>query len=899
MLDLRDGERRPALGAFFTLFGITAAHTLLETARDALFLAKLPASRLPWTYLAIAGVGLVLARVANRGKGKKASRRAVSIALAIAAAVNSGFWLLRSVRHPILLYALYVWAGIFATWVVVQFWLLLDAAFTVAQAKRLFGFIGAGAVLGAVSGASLARGLTPATDPAHLLLVAAVVLVATAIGPARFLSESAVDEPRHRARTMVQPVASLRGDLRLVSSQPYLRRMLGLVLLSAIALTMVDYVFKASVANHVAKRDLAAFFATTYVVFNAMALVVQVIGVGWLLRVLGVHRALLVMPAVVILGACGVAVTGTLAAALLMKGADGALRYSLNRTSTELLYLPIAEHERPRAKPFIDLLGQRGGQALASLVILGVVAAGAKTWVIPVLVVALGAAWIAVAASVRGRYLDLFRATLRQGRLDPSGDIPELDLGALESLITALSSRKDAEVLGALDLLAAQSRRRLIPVLILYHPSKLIVLRALALLVEEGHDDFVPVADRLLSHEDAEVRAAALRAMSAVAPDEAFLRARLGDECHSLRATAVVALIAHGWLTGDESRRELGRIAADPAPAVRVALARAIAQQPSSRFEATLIDLAQAEDVEVRTEVAAAMGKVKSPRFLPVLLRFLGVGEVAAVAGAALVSLGEPALEALVKVVEDGAVSPETRWNAPRAISRFDPTRAAPILLHLLQHASDGVTRYRSLRGLCLLRAEDPSVPIDRAALLDVAETTLRRAYANLDARIVLERGRGARATPAERLLVTLLRDKESNATARLFRLLGLLYPKENFDRIYRGLSSKGAKTRASSRELCENVVSGKLRSALLILVDDLPDEVRLDRAAPFYVRVGRDYGAEIRALAERSAEVSVLACHHAREIGLSIDAPRAPGNAGNSALALGVRELSEVPDGR
>ena len=46
-------------------------------------------------------------------------------------------------------------------------------------------------------------------------------------------------------------------------------------------------------------------------------------------------------------------------------------------------------------------------------------------------------------------------------------------------------------MIGALDLLAAQSRRSLIPALILFHPSKAIVLRAFELL---SHADRVDVA---------------------------------------------------------------------------------------------------------------------------------------------------------------------------------------------------------------------------------------------------------------------------------------------------------------------------------------------------------------------------------------------------------------------
>ena len=60
---VRPEERRPALVAFATLFGFIGSHAVLETARDALFLAKLPASRLPWMYLAIAAVSLITARV--------------------------------------------------------------------------------------------------------------------------------------------------------------------------------------------------------------------------------------------------------------------------------------------------------------------------------------------------------------------------------------------------------------------------------------------------------------------------------------------------------------------------------------------------------------------------------------------------------------------------------------------------------------------------------------------------------------------------------------------------------------------------------------------------------------------------------------------------------------------
>ncbi len=61
--EVRPEQRHSTLAAFLTIFGTLAGHTLLETARDALFLARLPASHLAFVYLAIAVVAVGLAQV--------------------------------------------------------------------------------------------------------------------------------------------------------------------------------------------------------------------------------------------------------------------------------------------------------------------------------------------------------------------------------------------------------------------------------------------------------------------------------------------------------------------------------------------------------------------------------------------------------------------------------------------------------------------------------------------------------------------------------------------------------------------------------------------------------------------------------------------------------------------
>src|SRR5262245_5269893 len=155
--DIRPDERRGAWGAFLALFGILAAHTLLETARDALFLARLPASQLPGVYLAMAVLAVLVSHGPGIGSRRVPNRFGFSLLLSACAVVTLGFWLLGTGRNDLLLRALYVWTGIVGTLTALQFWLVLGERYTISQAKRLYKIIGLGSVLGAVAGAGVAR----------------------------------------------------------------------------------------------------------------------------------------------------------------------------------------------------------------------------------------------------------------------------------------------------------------------------------------------------------------------------------------------------------------------------------------------------------------------------------------------------------------------------------------------------------------------------------------------------------------------------------------------------------------------------------------------------------------------------------------------------------------------
>ena len=415
-------ERRVTLTAFPSC-SAGSRPTLWGTGR--LFLAHLSVHELPWMYLAMALVAALVtqtkARVLVRG-------RALPAILAVGAAGTLLLWAVGG-RGPWALRALFVWTGLLGTFVFMAFWLLLGEIYTIAQARRLYAPIGLGSQLGAIAGAGVAHALSGALDTHHLLVASAVVFLAVALGPARILTTGV-----QALRSDTSVAALVTPGVLPVRPHTYLSRVAGLVLLATIAFTLGDYVFKSAVAEAVAPARLATFFASFTLTVAALSIVVQLFLSGALMRALGVSRALAVLPLLLLPTALGVAVGAGLAGALLLKTLDGALRPAINKVGIELLFVPVPEALRASAKTAIEVFGVRGGQALASVAILGVVAGGAGNKVIAGAAALTCMAWAGLALALQPHYLDLFRGAVREGAL-PDGAAsrprPELARGAV------------------------------------------------------------------------------------------------------------------------------------------------------------------------------------------------------------------------------------------------------------------------------------------------------------------------------------------------------------------------------------------------------------------------------------------------------------------------------------
>jgi HEAT repeat protein len=870
-VDVRPGEGRLVLLAALVLFGLIAAHTMLETARDALFLGKLAPVRLTQVYALLAGITLIATRLNGRFVLSFGRRNALVCTLIFAAFGTVLFYLLP--KSPTAVFLLYPWSGLLSTVMVVQFWMLAGQTFTVTQGKRLFGLMAAGGVLGAVVGASLAIPALRMASVETLLLGAATIFLATAALVTILEPDEVERDVRHARRR-----SAWRGGMKKLRRQPYLLRLGILTALATATVLVTDFLFKSVAARTFSPDQLGEFFAQYYAVLNTIALVVQVVIAGTLVRRTGTIVAFVVLPLLLVLGAGSVLVTGSaLAAVLLTKGADGALRHSLHRISVELLWMPVPDETRATSKAVIDAVVVRLSQAGAAAGLFALGMAGLdQPPILAAFILVFAVAWVVLGLGLRRPYLELFRSAIHRDSPESSRAALQLDLRSVEVVVEALSSRDPDRVLAAMELLDSNDRSRLIPGLILYHESDAVLMRALQIIGMPERRDWIPLGERLMTHPNEAVRVEALKALARAGVTEP-LEGRLLDVSPNVRGQAAF------WLAqaAPEPPRQHPAVAqiiemeGHAGCRAIVGLLRAVQDSGEGRWAELLSELATHEDPAVSEAAVAGMVQVRDARFIPILVQQLARRERRSMVREALVGLGDLALDALERGIRDHSLPLAVRIHLPRTVSRFRNQRAADILMDTLTSENHGVIRFKALRGLGRLVTE-ADVEVDSRRIEQRTRIELRdhvRLLALWHPLWAARDGFPDKMHAGLDLLLQLLNDKQRQALERTFRLLQISHPHESIQSVAVALQSSDRKVRAKALEYIDALTLGaslpEIRTLLRIIGDDLPPEERLQRALPHLDDPPADWRTSLaKLLREPDDAVSGLAAYFALELG-------------------------------
>jgi len=267
-------------------------------------------------------------------------------------------------------YVYFFYVDIFNTVMVALFWSFANDLTPPDQARRIYGFVGAGGITGGIVGSAV-TGWGVGHLGAENLLLFCVVLLLGILGIAWGLTRHASPQTQSPQKSKNSWKAAISGA-KLTFKNSYLLYIVGIVMLYEISSNLIDYQFSyAASAAFPETTQLSAFLGKLSSGVNVASLFFQVFLTTWILRRFGPRVGLLVLPLVLGLGSLTYLAIPIFAVAVGLFSSDGGLHYSVNQTSKEVLYTPTTSEEKYQAKAFIDMFGMRFAKGIGALLILG------------------------------------------------------------------------------------------------------------------------------------------------------------------------------------------------------------------------------------------------------------------------------------------------------------------------------------------------------------------------------------------------------------------------------------------------------------------------------------------------------------------------------------------------
>lgn len=821
---------RLSLMAVYLLLVITC-YTITKAVRDSLFVIEIGPSQLPYLYMLTGATMAVISAIYPRALRRIGLYSFVQLTSLISVASLLFFWWLVAFPGRASFYLLYVWVSLFGVITASQAWSIASHVFDAREARRAYAWIGVGGVVGGIVGGSLARIVAPWLGTEILLPICAGLMGITVVILHR-LGNREDSQPEKKSKTETDDSDSGGGVFAKIKASPYLSMMVVLLLAGVLVEAFIDYEFKVVARQAFDSKDrLTSFFGTIASYGGMLALLVQTLITGRLLKRFGVGAAILLLPTALLAGFLIVAARPALWTVSILKLIDGSLSYSVHRSGMELLFVPIPAKVRASVKALIDLLVDRVGRAAGGLLLLLLTTGLSLSIPTLSLVAAAGlVVWLTIAVFVRRDYVHAFRVALEKKVIEPEAlEIRDLDNTITAALRQALSSTDDRQVLYALDLLGGthpSGWRSYLPSL-LEHRTPAVRSRAVALLTEWK----VPAASLVnekLSDPDLEVRIEVIRHVCGVSPQS---REKLkeflthGDYRIVLAAIHCMAKYPIGErdLIDEHLIERALNTTGEHGVSARTAAARALAIVRLSKTTEYLERLLRDPDREVVRQAIRTAGEIRYEAVIPLLITLLARAPFRREAREALLLLGEPAISELRERLQDDRTPLEIRARIPKVLS-FSATPNAAGLMLAAVHRSTPRLDMPLLRAVNRLRQQYPDLVFDTAQVAALIHEerekylSLSRIHSAFNA--LPEGTLGPNAEKVLLLMSKALDERLDQTIERIFRLLALIYSPSDIYAVHFNFRSRPA-LRASALEFLDNLIDPDMRALVMPLVED------------------------------------------------------------------------------
>ncbi|MCF8367535.1 MAG: HEAT repeat domain-containing protein [Bacteroidales bacterium] len=852
LFDIRPGEYRKAILMQLNIFLIISTLLIVKPAVNGLFLAKLGVENLPNAFVLVAVFAGLVSFIYSRLLSRIALNSIITRTMmwSVISLIIFGLLLRFNVLEGWVLYIFYIWVAIFAVLSASQFWILANIVFNPREAKRLFGFIGAGAIAGGIFGGYLTSLIADWITSENLLFVAAFLLVFCIP-----ITQTIWKKEVLKSQTQFQRKKRFKGfegnPIALIKKSKHLTYLATIIGIGVIVAKLVDYQFSAIASANISNPDeLTAFFGFWFSSFNVISLLIQLFFTRKLVGVFGVGTSLFILPFGIVLGAFLVLIFPELWAVIILKLVDGSLKQSVNKSATELMVLPIPLEIKNQTKSFIDVFVDSAATGISGLILIFLVTGfDLSTRLISIMIIALFFVWIYFSRKIRQEYIHSFKIKIEQNKekgeaKDPFDFSKESVLNGLRNV---LQKGNEMQVLFILRKIKEVPDERLFEdvIKLLEHPSSLIRAEVLQCIYFFRNRRVVEKVLPLIKDPDQQVKTAAFEYLIEHAPENQvdLFTKYLQDKDYRVRGAALVSLatetrdnaeLRSKFSLEDKVKKKVSSLAGlkDPEEIKfrKIVILKAIALSNIPEHYPVIKQYMKDDDPDIVKQAISSAGNTMSQDFIDPIATFLNIEAYRPLAKTAFLNYGPGIIESFNEIVRKDIWGMELLHHIPSIAGQFGVQQSVEFLFFLLDHSDIGL-RMESLKALNALKISHPNLRFHNK---DVIKRVLEEAHLYLETLTALysqtsvtselvkeiEREKQNKILDARKSLISLLEKRLDGNLERIFRLLGLKYPFEDILNIYQGIQSKKPDMRVNAIEFLDNLLETNLKKILVPIVE-------------------------------------------------------------------------------
>jgi len=814
MVEMRSRAHSPLSVLMFFYFSlVTFSIYVIKPAKTSLFLEYLKKEKLPYAFLLTAMLmGLA---VSLNSRLLKRVKRSIYIISSLAFFIISGlvFWLF--IRGPSpwrwTFLLLYSWGDILMVTAITQFWILVYDLFRPREAKRNVGFLVSGGLLGGIAGSLVAlyrplhlgsKGLV-LVGPVLLLPCIVIILVVQWVSRQETKEEDKAAAPRREKVGFAQSMALLRKNR-------YLLLLSGLILSTIIVSNLVDFQFNSAAAIRFPERDPRTSFLAT---FNLVILVVSylftVLLTSRILKNFGMRIALLILPFLLLLCSLGIFIiptAGMIYWAVTIKGVDKCLTHSLSQSVREVLYIPLPQDIKYKAKVFIDMFLNKFADGLAGLVLIGISAfidlshtdVGLVRDVSLIIIVFIGV-WVWFGFRVTREYVTIVKDNLHIKWHDADRLITaKIDVDMTKAVFDTLQSRERSSVLYTMNLFDLIKREKMTPELKSLISIKGNELRARSMdsLLDVTGESLLPEIDDSLEPEELDAQ---IREIMALDVYQELIKEKIEKATREKGGRAEVSRM--------EAAKVMGMM------------------EPGIPLLKELKKLLQDESPEVVRYAAQSAGRLKKREFVPLLLDHLSRQATQESAAQALRSYGDAIVGTLKDYLSDPQENIRARQSIPEILGKTGSQKAADIMtMELAKEKTELETEL--IEALHRMRLNSSDIRFSASGVQLKAVSLIKKCY------LLVLQIHDVRGDRKKEMLLRDLENTLSRTLKQIFELLGLVYPQEDIIKAYQNILVGTKKALDYSVELLDNILKREIKELLIPLIEDttLEEKARISR---------------------------------------------------------------------